>query len=166
MAISLIFLAILSLVGLYAMRSSILGEQVSKNIRSNEIAAQAAETALRYCEDQVRTNQAITILPESLDQSGMPTAWQTRANWFNNSISVEVPASQLAATGMRPLPVLPRCIIERMSLPPAPGEDPRAVSFMRPHLVTAVGFSADYERDSSNRAISGGEVWLQSFLIR
>ena len=24
---------------------------------------------------------------------------------------------------------------------------------------------ADYERDASNRAISGGEVWLQSVLI-
>ena len=36
---------------------------------------------------------------------------------------------------------------------------------MRPHLITAVGFSADYERDASNRAISGGEVWLQTVLI-
>ncbi len=36
---------------------------------------------------------------------------------------------------------------------------------MHPHLVTAIGFSADFERDSSNRAISGSEVWLQSILI-
>ena len=44
LAVALVFLAILSLVGLYAMRGSILGEQVSKNIRANEVATQAAET--------------------------------------------------------------------------------------------------------------------------
>ena len=42
LAMSLVLLAILSLVGLYAMRGSILGEQVSKNIRANEVASQAA----------------------------------------------------------------------------------------------------------------------------
>ena len=115
LAMSLIFLAILSLVGLYAMRGSIQGEQVSKNLRSSEVATQAAETALRFCEDRVRTGQPLTIL--------------------------ETPVTL------------------------TPGEDPRAVSFMRPHLITAVGFSADYERDASNRAISGGEVWLQTVLI-
>ena len=103
---------------------------------------------------------AVTLTPGEL-----PNQWQTRANWFDNAIAVEVPSNQLVATDMRPLPVLPRCIVERFTLPPTPGEDPRAVSFMRPHLITAVGFSADYERDASNRAISGGEVWLQTVLI-
>ena len=167
LAMSLVFLAILSLVGVYAMRGSIQGEQVSKNLRSNEVANQAAETALRYCEDRVRTAQPLTILetPVTLTPGELPSQWQTRANWFDNTIAVEVPASQLTATDMRPLPVRPRCIVERFTLPPAPGEDPRAVSFMRPHLITAIGFSADYERDASFRAISGGVVWLQSVLI-
>ena len=167
LAMSLIFLAILSLVGLYAMRGSIQGEQVSKNLRSSEVATQAAETALRFCEDRVRTGQPLTILetPVTPTRGELPNQWQTRANWFDNAIAVEVPSNQLVATDMRPLPVRPRCIVERFTLPPAPGEDRRAVSFMRPHLITAVGFSADYERDASNRAISGGEVWLQSVLI-
>ncbi len=167
LAVALVFLAILSLVGLYAMRGSILGEQVSKNIRANEVATQAAETALRYCEDRVRTAQPLTTheAPVDLAPGELPNRWQTRANWFDDTIAVEVPSAQLVATDMRPLPVLPRCIVERFTLPPAPGEDPRSVAFMHPHLVTAIGFSADFERDSSNRAISGSEVWLQSILI-
>lgn len=167
LAMSLVLLAILSLVGLYAMRGSIMGEQVSKNMRANEVANQAAETALRYCEDRVRTGQPLTILetPVSLAPGDLPNQWQTRANWFDNAVSNDIPADQLVATDMRPLPVRPRCIVERFTLPPAPGEDPRAVSFMQPHLITAIGFSADFERDASNRAISGGETWLQSILI-
>ena len=167
LAMSLVLLAILSLVALYAMRGSILGEQVSKNIRANEVASQAAETALRYCEDRVRTAQALTIIdaPGTLTPGELPDQWQTRANWFDNAVSNEIPADQLVAANMRPLPVRPRCIVERFTLPPAPGEDRRAVAFMQPHLITAIGFSADYERDASNRAISGGETWLQSILI-
>lgn len=171
LAMSLIFLAILSLVALFAMRSSILGEQVSKNIRSNEVARQAAETALRYCENQVRTG-AIAQPAPSLDQSGLPADWQTRTNIFDTSKSIEVPSTQLVASGMQALPVLPRCFIASATLPLAPGEgnDPNAgASSMNSTAVwiTAVGFSADYERKGSaltDPAISGGEVWLQSIL--
>jgi len=109
----------------------------------------------------------LTIIeaPVTLTPGELPNQWQTRANWFDNAVSNEIPADQLVAANMRPLPVRPRCIVERFTLPPAPGEDRRAVAFMQPHLITAIGFSADYERDASNRAISGGETWLQSILI-
>lgn len=168
LAMSLIFLAILSLVALFAMRSSILGEQVSKNIRSNEVARQAAETALRFCENEVRTG-AIAQPAPSLDQSGSPADWQTRANIFDASKSVEVPSTQLVAAGMQPLSVLPRCLVETTTLPLAPGEgnDPNAGAVAQNSTavwITAVGFSADYERNGSGQAISGGEVWLQSIL--
>lgn len=169
LAISLIFLGVLSLAAMYAMRGSILGEQVAKNIRANEVARQAAETALRYCEDEIRKGSATVVVNTAslaLAPGAMPDEWQTRSNLFDNAKATAVPASHLAATGMRDLPVAPRCIVESYGLPPAPGEDPRSVGFLRPHLVTAIGFSPDYEPGADDGpAVSGSEVWLQSVVI-
>lgn len=168
LAMSLIFLVILSLVGLYAMRGSIQGERFSKNMRAAEVAFQSAETAIRYCEDNVRTGTPGTIkvveVPLDLSTEGLPTKWQTRANLFGND-SVQVPSAQLAGDGMRAPPVLPRCLIERFALPPAPGEDIRATVVMVPYLITAIGFSADAQLNGNNQTVSGGEVWLQTMLI-
>ena len=169
MAVALIFLAILSLLGLYTMRSSIQGEQISKNLRSNEIATQSAEVALRYCEDRVRTGQSgmkSKIQQPSLSALGgaLPDMWKTRANWLDTNIFVQLPKEMLVSSGMRDVAVLPKCIVEQFSLPPAPGEDRQATAIMIPYLITAVGYSNDYEL-SNNRPISGGEVWLQTVLI-
>lgn len=168
LVVSLIFLIVLSLAGLYVTRSAIIGEQVSKNIRSNATATQAAETALRYCEDRVRTAQSLNILEASVDLApgALPSQWQTRVNWMDSStVSNQVPADQVTAQDMRPLPRQPRCMVERFSLPPAPGEDPQSASILQPYLITAVGFTRDYVVDVNNRPTSGGEVWLQSILI-
>lgn len=168
MAVAMIFLAILSLLGLYTMRSSIQGEQVSKSLRSVEVATQAAEIALRYCEDRVRTLQKINIQPISISLSGgaLPEAWRNRVNWATTSdISVVLPAKLIVASGMRSLPTLPRCMVERFSLPPAPGEDRQAVAIMNPYQITSIGYSADYDIDSRGFTTSGSEVWLQTVLI-
>lgn len=168
LAMALIFLVILTLVSVYAMRGSIVGEQVSKNMRATGVAFQAAETALRYCEDQANNplpTFRIQDKPVDVGASPFPVQWQTLANWADDSIVNEVPSDQLTAQGMRPLPVLPRCIVEPFDLKPAPGEDPRAGN-QRTFLITAVGYSADFERDADGNAISGSEVWLQSIPIR
>ena len=57
LALALILLTVVSLVAIYTLRGTITGEQVSKNLRSNAVATQAAETALRICEDAVRIGQ-------------------------------------------------------------------------------------------------------------
>lgn len=167
LVVSLIFLIILSLASLYITRGTIIGEQVSKNIRANANAAQSAETALRYCEDRVRTAQALNILeaPVDLAPGALPNQWQVRANWQDVTKANVIPADQVTVQGMRPVPVQPRCIVESYTLPPAPGEDPQSVAIMKPYLITAVGYTHDYAADANNRAASGGEVWLQSILI-
>lgn len=160
LVMSLIFLIILSLVILYGVRGTILGEQVAKNLQANETAAQAAETALRFCENEVLSASFSPILPIQ-----NPPQWQDISNWSDDSKSFAIPAAQLAETNMRSLPVAPRCMVEMMDLPPAAGESAESVSFLRTHLVTAVGYSADYEANGSGQGISGSEVWLQSILV-
>lgn len=171
LAMALIFLVILALVGAFTMRGSIVGEQVSKNIRSSQVAAQAAESALRFCEDLVRSGQI--TLPQPLDENAarVPTQWNDRANWTGNVTSDEFvlrtfsDSGQTAAAGMRALPTPPQCMVERMSLPPAEGEPVKSFDGIIPWQITAVGYSADFARDASGNGSSGSEVWLQSILI-
>ena len=155
---SLVFLIILSLVIVYGVRGTMIGEQVAKNLQSSETATQAAETALRYCENELLNSGFALTLPAS-----DPPHWKTAANWQNDEKSLAIPAEQLAATGMRSLPAAPRCMVERLDLPPGPAWDPQ-VPVPEAYLITAVGYSADYEA-SSNKGISGSEMWLQSILV-
>lgn len=158
---SLIFLVILSLVILYGVRNTIVGEQVAKNMQANETAAQAAETALRYCENEVLNGSFSLVLPASATPSG---EWENSSSWSDNSKSFAIPATQLAQASMRSLPVAPRCMVERLALPPAAGESLESVAMLQAHLITAVGYSADYEADSG-KGISGSEMWLQSVIV-
>ena len=50
LAVGLIFLLIMTVLAITAIQRSILDEKVSGNLRSQSIALQAAETALRYCQ--------------------------------------------------------------------------------------------------------------------
>lgn len=59
----------------------------------------------------------------------------------------------------RSLEVVPRCMVERLRLNSEEGA--RREAF----LVTAVGFSPDYRKESG-KPDSGGEVWLQSTVSR
>ncbi|MBI4755011.1 MAG: pilus assembly protein [Betaproteobacteria bacterium] len=52
--IALVFLVILTLLGLAAMRTSGLEERMAGNLRDRSIAFQAAEAALRYAEQDIR----------------------------------------------------------------------------------------------------------------
>ncbi|MFC4787903.1 MULTISPECIES: pilus assembly PilX family protein [Giesbergeria] len=186
LAISLILLVILSMVAIYAMRSSVSGEQVAKNIRSSEIAAQSAEFALRFCEDRVRygnlTVNGVTIkvheqtlseldwsseLAAARKESKLPMVWNTKTNWAisnppSSSDNVfSIPIAMLANENMPQITEqkkAPRCMVELYRLRRAEPD----VTLSDPYLITTVGFSPDYEEDSSGRAIAGSQYWLQS----
>ncbi|HZF85913.1 MAG TPA: PilX N-terminal domain-containing pilus assembly protein, partial [Burkholderiaceae bacterium] len=92
LVMALILLVIVSLVGAMAIRSAISGEQVSKSFRSNAMASQAAETALRYCEDQVlRSTGAVIVNPLPVSGGGAEL-WKTRSNWASSAKAIRIPA--------------------------------------------------------------------------
>lgn len=169
LVVALILLAVLTLIGLYGVRTAITSDQVSQNVRASAYAQRTAEAALHYCESQLYGGQLASnlILDQAVGSGQMPTQWMQRANWFGNSpLVTTVPANQLAAENMRVPLVLPRCMVERFSLAPLAGESPESVTIaealVQPVLITAVGFSADYALGKDNFGISGSEVWLQS----
>jgi type IV pilus assembly protein PilX len=162
LALSLILLVIISLVSVMAVRGSLSSEQVAKNLRTNAIAMQAAEMALRFCENQVMSGASIYPINEMplTSTATFPTLWQTRANWSDSAIAgtLSDEVTNSANTAARALATRPQCMIERYPLLTATGGVPR-----ESYLITAVGYSPDY-RTSSGQITSGGEVWLQSIL--
>ncbi|VTU18508.1 MULTISPECIES: pilus assembly PilX family protein [unclassified Variovorax] len=162
---SLVLLIIISLVAVLAVQRATSEEQVSKALRTNTVAFQAAEAALRYCEDQMLKSGGVqsgtTIVPPNPDplDGTKPSLWADRANWepsANKAIQVDAAQINSSDAAARALPMLPRCMVESTSLQ---GESARRPAF----LITAVGFSADFHT-TAGKPDAGGEVWLQSLV--
>ena len=102
LVVSLIFLLIMTVLAVTAIHRSILDEKVTGNLRSQNSALQAAETALRYCQKNLeatgpggnlplipgttQTIGGIKIIgyPSDIESSTIPVApykWADRANW-------------------------------------------------------------------------------------
>lgn len=163
--IAMIMLAIISFVGLMSARNSASYEQFSNNIRTSQVARQAAEAGLRYCE-------RVAIDDADNEGKGYPVdaakiisdiklatpeestaAWNSKANWKTgaaNLIAVSLgytnevrDASQIRHD--------PTCIIQALA------DDG--------YLITARGLSNDAKVDSNTGELeTGSEVWLQSIL--
>jgi type IV pilus assembly protein PilX len=160
--IALIMLVIISFAGLLAARNSATHEQFSNNMRTNQVARQLAEEALRYCErvamddadetgtvftDEVKNKIVdIEIESEAVDEI-KKGAWNEKANWIAGAIEV-TPNYGTNAAG-KATPNNPLCIIQKLKTDR--------------YLVTARGFSADAVIDGG-ALTSGSEVWLQSIL--
>ncbi|MEJ7686273.1 MAG: hypothetical protein WKG52_04335 [Variovorax sp.] len=163
LVVVLVFLILISLVTALAVQRSISGEQVSKALKTQAVAFQAAETALRYCEDQLLRTSSLPsgsgrAAPQAVGPDGKaPVLWMARDEWKRTTgKAVEVGTALVNSTdaAARKLEVLPQCMAERIDLP---GDGARREAF----LVTAVGYSPDF-RTTAGRPESGGEVWLQS----
>lgn len=59
--IALIFLAIMMLIAVTAIHSVTLGEKITANARNQQLAFQAAETGLRFCETGAQMNHIVPI---------------------------------------------------------------------------------------------------------
>lgn len=66
----LVFLVVLTILGLSASSSSIQREMIARNIRDQNVAMQAAEAALQSAETWIRLNTTTSLLPLSVDGAG------------------------------------------------------------------------------------------------
>ena len=89
----------------------------------------------------------------------MPQAWSNLAHWTASPSQVNaVPAAQLQdAMGASPA-TAPVCMIEEMRLVPIDMQ--RVQGF----LITARGFSQDYQEASDGAITSGTDAWVQSMI--
>lgn len=63
----LIFLVVLALLGISAVRTASMEERMSGNLRDRNLTLQAAEMALRYAEQHIRDNDPATNVPTPID---------------------------------------------------------------------------------------------------
>lgn len=163
--LALILLVVISTTAVLAVKGSMSGEQVSNNLRTSSVATQSAESALRYCETQVMTiGTSIIIKTDTpVDSNNVPNLWATKANWTSaNANTVTAVIANSSDSAGRQMSRLPICMVEDYPIPPVGG--PSGGAPRQSYLVTARGFSQDYQTNSSGQVISGSEVWMQSIL--
>lgn len=101
--IVLIFVVVMLLIGITAIRNVTLGEKMAGNTRNQELAFQAAEQALRFCENAMLTNASTK--PTVLTPSITGNLWDVATNWQGaNSVAI---ASTLPGVN-----TAPRCMVE------------------------------------------------------
>jgi Tfp pilus assembly protein PilX len=145
---------------------------VTNNVRMDNVAQQYAEAALRYCEAQLRLSSAAradnslrnAVIPlVDMTVAGTPGAWENTASWtagpgggFAAATRTTLGANQYSSVSSSYAPArAPECVAERQTM--------GAPSFIVT-VVTARGFSPDYQRDASGNTTHGAVVWLQSLL--
>lgn len=156
-------LVVISLLTTLSIRSATSNEKVSGNVRTTELAKQAAEIALRYCEDSViQINAGVVTLPATpnlLDYES-PPRWKSIGNWdAAASDAFLVPKDFVnQATGAETFKREPECMVERMPVVTAGG----AISNTSTYVITARGFGPEVAADPSRARPQGSEVWMQS----
>jgi type IV pilus assembly protein PilX len=106
--IVLIFLVIMLVLGVTAIRNVTLGEKMAGNQRNQQLAFQAAEKALRYCENAVQTTPPVGLTWQTPAEAPASNLWEVAANWATSStVSVALPV--VTGDGLN---TPPRCMVE------------------------------------------------------
>ena len=173
LAITLILLVILSLLGTFVIRNANQSERIMNGVRTSNVAQQAAETGLRFCEQLATAPPAGSGTFQSVDAATYvnttPTTntegetpdrreWADKNSWKNSNTNLlSVPSSYYnsGSTGATELLHAPQCIIQALETPGG----------LKGYVITARGYANDAVIEASTgRVISGAEVWLQSTL--
>ncbi|MDP5008639.1 MAG: PilX N-terminal domain-containing pilus assembly protein [Glaciimonas sp.] len=120
MPIVLIFLTAMTFLTIAAMRNGLLEEKMAANLRSRQLAFEAAEQALHYCEILVQATPASdgseveaypVLMMDATNKGKAP--WELPNNWGNDAISIALPSRVLTSAG---LAEKPRCMIEKINM--------------------------------------------------
>ena len=167
LVIALILLVIISLLAVTSLRNAGSSESVAGNVRTTELATQAADIALRHCESSaIKITKLIANASDTSAQATYPTTlveanvqrvttadqWKSVSNWDSTTTAVFVLPSTLVgntATYQRP----PECMVESLT-----GVTPTGppASF----VITARGFGPEVAAGTGRPA--GTVAWLQS----
>jgi type IV pilus assembly protein PilX len=173
LVIALILLIVMSLLAVTSMRNASSSESVAGNVRTTELATQAAEIALRHCESSAimitkgspaapnPANYTTTLTSTNLLRAATAVAWQTIGTWDGTSTSVYVLPSTVvggSTTYKRP----PECMVESLNGAAAPAFSATTTDAF---LITARGFGPEVDalaNPATRVRPIGTEVWLQS----
>lgn len=150
----LVMLVVIGLASVGTMRQSLSSDTVTQNLRSEALAQEAAQIALRHCEAGI----VRTTVPLDIKAYQATAHWDNRNNWdaaAGTSAPVTLTREDVASAEASFTPTrLPQCMAEYSSV----GNGQSVV------IVTARGFSPDHEANNTGETIRGSVVWLQSTL--
>lgn len=131
LAVSMIFLVVMTLLAIAAIRKSTLDEKIAYNLRAQNMSFQAAEKALRFCERGLNLAAGSVNLctptgtipaydnanpadPNDASRN-FPTLWATLENWGNGGASqaTQIPENSADAVPGLSAANQPRCMIEQ-----------------------------------------------------
>ncbi|TVS15782.1 MAG: pilus assembly protein PilX [Gammaproteobacteria bacterium] len=115
LVIALVFLLLMTLVGVTAMQSTTLQERMAGNLRDRDMALQAAESALREGEWQLQQATVPAFVIEPVSGGGRATTWNA-FDWDQADVRTHV----LPTTAGFSVAESPRYVIERF--PPTVGD--------------------------------------------
>ena len=166
MVTAIVFLLVLTLLAITAVRRATQDEKFANSMRAQNLAFQAAETALRYCQkDLDKTNngeplgpgvvQTVSGIPVTDDSSvaadaaSKPVLWKTTSNWSSKGFTL--PNNTVPGVAQQP-----KCMIETYTKTLANktytiGGKNAGAGMPKLYQITAVGYGI------SNLT----EIWLQ-----
>jgi type IV pilus assembly protein PilX len=117
LVVSLIFLVVMTLLATSAIRKNILDEKLVGNLRSQNLAFQAAERGLRFCEAalELRTGSKMMCEPRLgsmipfTESTSYPAAWSQPNAW-----AAATPVSGNSV--MQGVAAQPQCILEKWNV--------------------------------------------------
>jgi PilX N-terminal len=169
LVVALLMLVVLSLLVAASIKGSGSSEAISSNNRTQTLAMQAADAALRYCEEGVKNQiiagavgvgiyNGLSITPEDMPAAGDFT-WATKSNWNANPKT----ASIFVLDPVGGTSYLPAAIYQRMPECMAQFVD----AAKRNVVVTARGFGPEVTTPAAgaaSREPDGSQVFVQVFL--
>ncbi|WP_341890542.1 PilX N-terminal domain-containing pilus assembly protein [Variovorax sp. YR752] len=178
LVVTLVLVVILSLLGTFAIRNATQSERSVNGIRSTEVAREAAETALRFCEQVAifdgdgkdYTENGATGMRAKIVATTIGSEFDLKAKWrdstsWSDAKAIKVPPSffNKKSSGTEvdavQLEIAPRCLIQRIATTSTPQ--------LTGYLITARGFANNAKfDDATGKATRGAEAWLQSVLTR
>jgi hypothetical protein len=144
----MLMLVIIGIMSVTVMRSVTSTDQVTTGNRVQTQANQAAQMALRYCEDQLTASpRNITLYAPAT-----PASWTVKGNWTSGgtNMAYTLRPSDFQGGAEHFPPVPPQCLAEV------------SASNSSVYTVTARGFSPDFRQDGSYATVTGSVIWLQS----
>ncbi len=161
--IALVMLVVISMLAALSIRNAQSTEGVSGNVRTTQLANEAAEIALRFCESAVAANaQSGATLPTGMVISGVPAGTPlgvVTSNWDSTRTGIyQLPTTAVNNATLATYSRMPECVIERLQVVSSTG----ALTTTTTYLITARGFGPEVA-DGTGRP-DGTEVFLQSTL--
>jgi type IV pilus assembly protein PilX len=170
--VAMILLIVISMLAVSSMRNSASTEALAGNLRTTELATQAADIALRHCESSVieimtvakgasSTGYATEITAGDILPAVEPPNWKNLTNWDGAAaVSHLIPTTLVGNTVTYKRP--PECMIEILPVILANGTTPSSTASF---VITARGFGPEVAAaDGSRSRPAGSEVWLQSHI--